>query len=61
VRLEGLGQFKKNPIISSEIETVPLLPSCLLADRYLATVGVLLAADSQSTSKSGYRASLWDP
>jgi hypothetical protein len=24
-------------------------------------VGVLLAADSQSTSKSGYRASLWDP
>jgi hypothetical protein len=22
---------------------------------------VLLAADSQSTSKSGYRASLWDP
>jgi hypothetical protein len=24
-------------------------------------VGVLLAADSQSTSKSGYRASIWDP
>jgi hypothetical protein len=24
-------------------------------------VGVLLAADSQSTSTSGYRASLWDP
>jgi hypothetical protein len=24
-------------------------------------VGVLLAADSQSTSSSGYRASLWDP
>jgi hypothetical protein len=24
-------------------------------------VGVLLAADSQSTSKSGYRVSLWDP
>jgi hypothetical protein len=24
-------------------------------------VGVLLAADSQSTSASGYRASLWDP
>jgi hypothetical protein len=24
-------------------------------------VGVLLAADSQSTSKSEYRASLWDP
>jgi hypothetical protein len=24
-------------------------------------VGVLLAADCQSTSKSGYRASLWDP
>jgi hypothetical protein len=24
-------------------------------------VGVLLAADSQSTSKSGYRASLWEP
>jgi hypothetical protein len=24
-------------------------------------VGVLLAADSQSTNKSGYRASLWDP
>jgi hypothetical protein len=24
-------------------------------------VGVVLAADSQSTSKSGYRASLWDP
>jgi hypothetical protein len=24
-------------------------------------VGVLLAADSQSTIKSGYRASLWDP
>jgi hypothetical protein len=27
----------------------------------LPEVGVLLAADSQSTSKSGYRASLWDP
>jgi hypothetical protein len=24
-------------------------------------VGVVLAADSQSTGKSGYRASLWDP
>jgi hypothetical protein len=24
-------------------------------------VGVLLAAGSQSTSKSGYRASFWDP
>jgi hypothetical protein len=24
-------------------------------------VGVLVAADSQSTNKSGYRASLWDP
>jgi hypothetical protein len=24
-------------------------------------VGVRLAADSQSTSKSGYRASFWDP
>jgi hypothetical protein len=24
-------------------------------------VGVLLAADSQSTSSSGYQASLWDP
>jgi hypothetical protein len=24
-------------------------------------VGVILAADSQSTSESGYRASLWDP
>jgi hypothetical protein len=24
-------------------------------------VGVLLAADSQSTTKTGYRASLWDP
>jgi hypothetical protein len=27
----------------------------------LQGVGVLLAADSQSTSKSEYRASLWDP
>jgi hypothetical protein len=24
-------------------------------------VGVLVAADGQSTSSSGYRASLWDP
>jgi hypothetical protein len=29
-------------------------------ERYIG-VGVLLAADSQSTSSSGYRASLWDP
>jgi hypothetical protein len=27
----------------------------------LIIAGVLLAADSQSTSSSGYRASLWDP
>jgi hypothetical protein len=28
---------------------------------FVVAVGVLLAADSQSTSSSGYRASLWDP
>jgi hypothetical protein len=35
----------------------------LLFDYYviLLGVGVLLAADSLSTSSSGYRASLWDP
>jgi hypothetical protein len=27
---------------------------------HIIGVGVLLAADSQSTSKSGYRASIWD-
>jgi hypothetical protein len=32
------------------------------SNNYLNTgVGVLLATDSQSTSSSGYRASLWDP
>jgi hypothetical protein len=41
---------------------------CLLTNELLTHrltdrlgVGVLLAADSQSTSSSGYRASLWDP
>jgi hypothetical protein len=31
------------------------------AVKLVVGVGVLLASDSQSTSKSGYRASLWDP
>jgi hypothetical protein len=31
------------------------------AEHVTVGVGVLLAADSQSTSKSGHRASLWDP
>jgi hypothetical protein len=36
-------------------------PSSMRDCYYGVEVGVLLAADSQSTSKSGYRASLWDP
>jgi hypothetical protein len=35
--------------------------ACLFPLKYLNGDGVLLAVDSQSTSKSGYRASLWDP
>jgi hypothetical protein len=30
-------------------------------DHYLLEVGVVLAADNQSASSSGYQASLWDP
>jgi hypothetical protein len=33
----------------------------LLSGSYTVEVGVLLAADSQSTSSSGFRASLWVP
>jgi hypothetical protein len=44
------------PSLAAQVLQLQLITGYVLA----VGVGVLLAADSQSTSKSGYRASLWD-
>jgi hypothetical protein len=44
--------------------SVPYIGLCVSVHTVCHTyvgVGVILAADSQSTSASGYQASLWDP
>jgi hypothetical protein len=48
--------FSKKNLWDEVIANFTFTAYCLLVG-----VGVLLAADSQSTSSSGYRASLWDP
>jgi hypothetical protein len=40
---------------------VPSQSSLVISKQDTVGVGVLLAADSQSPSSSGYQASLWDP